>query len=126
MTPKNISTLPLSGYFFDPPEYEHAPGAPRLEVYLAEVSLPDQIIPRSLRLTIKDEDDLENLTLEHPWTQGREYSVALGCILLHGPEQIQIEAFTFGGELRVETQAAYTNCMLTIIEITSATNPIAP
>ena len=113
MTFEPLSLPPLGGYFFDPPEYEHAPGAPRLEVYLADISLPDQIIPRTLRLAVRIENDIEELTIDHPWTQGREFTAGPGCISLHGPLQTQAGAYTFGGCLRIYTQEEYTTCTLT-------------
>ncbi len=57
--------------------------------------------------------DLETLKIVHPWQGQSDFHVIPGRIILRVRPGKTIEAFTFGGELRIEGDEALTTCTIT-------------
>jgi hypothetical protein len=54
----------------------------------------------------------EVLKIRHPWQRGKKYQVIPGVVILKDRVEKTLEAFTFGGDLRIETQNDCTKCSL--------------
>ncbi len=56
---------------------------------------------------VSRDGDLETLTLYHPWPESGAYRVAAGRVILADRKGKVVEAFSFGGALRVEAVAEH-------------------
>ncbi len=56
--------------------------------------------------------DLETLKIDHPWAGQSDYRVLPGRLILHDQLGKTVEAFSFGGDLRIVNSEALTTCTL--------------
>jgi hypothetical protein len=101
------------GYRFSPPESNHAPGGSRLEVLFNDSPTEHHFDPEKLHLNVKSKTGVsESLTIRHPWVYGHTYQALAGSIELTDRFGRKVEAFTFGGSLKIESQDTLTVCIL--------------
>lgn len=104
------------GYHFFPKRYPHAPGYPRLDVDLIDVPTfrhydPEYLdIPVARNTSAGQTPRVEVLKIYHPWTLKGEYKVCAGPVVLTDRVGKEVEAFTFGGDLRIQLEENYTTC----------------
>ena len=102
------------GFIFYPPDHPSDPGHPRLDVFLrAEPTSrhfdPDQVdVP-----TVSELGHIEKLRIQHPWPGPFECRTAPDFITLIDRKGKVVEAFTFGGEMRVVNDGKVTTCTIT-------------
>jgi hypothetical protein len=105
---------PEFGYRYYPSEKEDDLGHPRLDVLLAEVPSGRHFDPERAEFpVVSARNEIQPLAVEHPWTLLNHYRVTAGRIFLYDRLGKVHEAFTYGGELMIETAGAYTRCVYT-------------
>jgi hypothetical protein len=106
------------GYYFFPKRYPHAPGHPRLEVNLIDAPTfqhydPEYLdIPVARHIGAGQTPRVEVLKIYHPWTLKGEYKVCAGPVVLTDRLGKEVEAFSFGGGIRIQMEENYTTCSL--------------
>jgi hypothetical protein len=115
------------GYFYHSREWSSSPGHPRLDVFLRSAPTEKHFDP--VKMTIKvavGGKDIEFIKVQHPWSLLERYHAYPGRVILQDRKGKIVEAFTFGGELRIESEEALTVGMLTspapILELTSTSS----
>lgn len=102
------------GYYFHSREHSDSPGHPRLDVFLRSVPTGKHFDPEKLSLTIASEHrGTESLKIRHPWSWLKQYRACAGRVILQDRKGKKVEAFTFGGDLRIESEETLTTCYLT-------------
>lgn len=102
------------GYYFHPRRYPHAPGHPQLDVVLRPAPTGRHFDPQEIRLkVVSRHGGVEKLTLRHPWGPAKPYRVVAGMVSVRDRKDKVVEAFTFGGDLQVTSDADGTQCVLT-------------
>lgn len=110
----DISHEPDLGYIFFPSELPHHPGHPRLDVILTKVPTERHFDPLKVQFQIvSSPNHVNHLTIHHPWTVGEKYRVAVGRIFIRDRIDKTVEAFSFGGELKIFSDQNRTICALT-------------
>jgi hypothetical protein len=93
------------GYFFHPRERSDSPGHPRLDVFLRSVPTKTHFDPMSMSIHVASEHkNIELLKVHHPWLLRDQYQVCAGRVILQDRNGKNVEAFTFGGNLRIESE----------------------
>jgi hypothetical protein len=116
------------GYRFDPPE-QTTPY--RLSVWLRAAPTGRHYDPESVQcLVTTSPDSVEPLSIEHPWSLANAYQVSAGRIVLSDRKAKPVEAFTFGGQLQIDSTATVTQCTFDstapILPLLDSDSPIAP
>jgi hypothetical protein len=107
---------PLCGlrYIFEPKAYQHAPGFPRLDIFLEDGSAQPETRSPSLEMDIADGiQPITRLTLHHGSAQGERYQVCAGRIVASDDRGDTMKLFTFGGDLCVRREDGFTVCTIT-------------
>lgn len=112
MNEKNAINQPDNGYWFHPSEYESELGHPRLDVFLRSQPAGRFFETHLLKVPIVGRKSLETLHVNHPWTYGEKYRVAPGRVILRDRDDQEVEAFTFGSTLEIDTQDEVTVCYI--------------
>ena len=112
------------GYFFHPRERSGSPGHPQLDVFLRSVPTEKHFDPIKITINVAVESkDIEFIQVHHPWSLLEHYQACSGRVILQDRKGKIVEAFTFGGELRIESKEDVTTGILTspapILELTS-------
>ncbi|MFN2177598.1 MAG: hypothetical protein ACK2U3_16755 [Anaerolineales bacterium] len=97
----------LLNVVFYPPDRKNSPGAPRLDVILRDPSAnqsdgDDFPVRVSMRIAAC-EDSSEISSFSHPWLYGESQQVCAGMMKISTNKKDNISAFTFGGELDIDT-----------------------
>ena len=102
------------GYIFYPPVDPHDPGHPRLDINMRAEPTYRHFDPEHVLINvITTTEGLQSLKLQHPWTGTENYHVFPGRVTMQDRLNETATAFTFGGELTIETQEEKTTCILT-------------
>ncbi|MGD2163619.1 MAG: hypothetical protein PVI81_07440 [Anaerolineales bacterium] len=101
------------GYYFHPPEGEPEWGSPQLDVNLRTNPTVKHYDPEYLRLQTVDRDNhIEHSKIYHPWPGRNKIQVTIGDVILRDRTEKTVEAFTFGGFLKIEQSDKCTNCSI--------------
>ncbi len=125
MSTTNNPHEPKFGYRFSRSESGDTSSDSCFDVFINECPTEHHFDPEELYLHVKSKSNaIESLTIRHPWVHGSNYQVLAGSIELTDRYGKQEEAFTFGGNLKIESQDTVTICNLKspapILEISSA------
>jgi hypothetical protein len=106
------------GYCFYPRRYPNAPGHPRLDIVLRPAPTEQHFDPEWVTLHVLSDRGVpgvfEKLTVRHPWRWPcRRYRLVAGLVTWGDRKGEEVAAFSFGGALAIESEAAYTTCILT-------------
>lgn len=102
------------GYYFHTREYSDSPGHPRIDILLRSAPTGKHFDPEKLFITIASEQrGAELLGVNHPWSGQEQYRACAGRVILRDRKGKKVEAFTFGGDLRIESEGKLTACVLT-------------
>ena len=111
---QTLSTEYDLGYIFYPPANPCDPGHPRLDINMRAEPTYRHFDPEHVLVNvISASEGLQNLKLQHPWTGTENYHVFPGRVTMQDRLNETATAFTFGGELTIETQEEKTTCILT-------------
>ena len=114
MTQQDVPVGMELGYFFHPRERPNAPGHPQLDVLMRSVPTEKHFDPEQLSLTVASEHrGTEFLRVHHPWSWLEQYRACAGRVILQDRKGKKVGAFTFGGDLRIESEEMLTACFLT-------------
>lgn len=100
------------GYCFHPPTAEHNLGYPQLDVVIRPTPTGEHFDPESVTCLVATVNGSSKLRVAHPWTQDDVYRVCAGEIDIEDVRQQHVKAFTFGGELRLDSDARRTVCQI--------------
>jgi hypothetical protein len=102
------------GYTLYPPRRPHEPGYPRLDVILRATPTGQHFDPLRVHLDIVTANqDVNRLTVEHPWSDLDDYMVCAGHVNLIDHKGKHLDAFTFGGALHIQNEEEHTLMVLT-------------
>jgi hypothetical protein len=115
------------GYFFHPREWSDSPGHPRLDVFLRSTPTKEHFDPMKMTLNVTSEHkNIELLKVHHPWSLREQYQACAGRVILQDRRGKKVEAFTFGGDLQIESEEELTIGALTspapILELISTSS----
>ena len=114
MTQQDVPVGMELGYFFHHRERPNAPGHPQLDVLMRSVPTEKHFDPEQLSLTVASEHrGTEFLRVHHPWSWLEQYRVCAGRVILKDRKDKKVGAFTFGGDLHIESEEMLTTCFLT-------------
>lgn len=98
------------GYEFDLPKSAARPVHHRLTVWIRPVPTEHHFDPETLSCPAASGD---TVIVRHPWTEGAGFRVRIGLLQLKDRKNKVVEAFSFGGALRIESQESETRCDFT-------------
>jgi len=110
----DLTHEPDLGYIFYSPETPHHPGHPRLDVIIPATPTYRHFDPQKVRFqVVSPAGGIAQMTIHHPWTFGKTYHVCAGRIFVTDRVPKLVEAFSFGGELQILSDAEHTVCAFT-------------
>lgn len=102
------------GYRYFPEAYAGAPGSPRLDIFLRAQPTGRHFDPVEARFLVASAHGVEHLTVRRVWHGSDDpICVCADRVILRDHRGKVEEAFTFGGELRIQPGDALTTCSLT-------------
>lgn len=102
------------GYIYYPSKQKEKLDHPRLDVILSQNPSDMHFDPEKVEFRIvASRDEIQTLTVEHPWTFQKNYRVTAGKVILRNRQNKSHEAFTYGGELNIQVDDQQTICSLT-------------
>ncbi len=102
-----MTNIPDLGYQLAEPRYHHAPGYPRVDVYIRTAPSYHHFDPEAVNLVVcnpvsgGEARAAQSLTIYHPWSGEKHYQVLPGPIDMVDREGHKRDIFTFGGQLTV-------------------------
>ena len=113
MTEKKESIEPKYGYLFISPPNSQSPGAERLEIYIHKTPTNHHFDPLKVRLRVASAQTIsEPIVIHHPWQFETSFQVVAGVIEIMDRKGKKVEAFSFGGQLTIDSQDSTTTCVL--------------
>jgi hypothetical protein len=100
------------GYCFHPPVAEHDLGHPQLDVVIRPTPTGEHFDPESVTCLVATANGSAKLHVTHPGTQETAYRICAGEIDIEDGRHEHVRAFTFGGELRIDSDARRTVCQI--------------
>jgi hypothetical protein len=101
------------GYLFDGRQHSSALGCLELEVNLYARPTKQHFDPEEAIFPVVGlQGEITHQVIVHPWHAGKTYRVCVGRIILRDRLGKTVEAFSFGGELAIAVEQAYTGCLL--------------
>ena len=101
------------GYSLSTSDDPAAPDDCQLKIVLRPSPTEQHFDPEIVTCSIASAaGSVEGLRVHHPWLLGPTYRVCAGHVILQDRKGRQVTAFTFGGELRIESTEARTICRL--------------
>jgi hypothetical protein len=88
-------------------------GYQRLEVNLQSDPTGQHYDPESLRVRIVDLDKrIDHVRIYHPWRGRERFQIVIDEVVLRDRKDKVVEAFTFGGQLSIQSDDQCTHCSL--------------
>ena len=101
------------GFIFYPRDDPQSIGYSRLDVTLRSRPTEKHFDPEEFRLRVASEGGgIEYLYVNHPWVGEEQYRVCVGHLAFRDRKNKFINAYTFGGDLRIETNKDKNKCVL--------------
>jgi hypothetical protein len=113
MVENNQDQLPEIGYLYHYPNLDHPEEKFRLDIFVT--SEPTRLhfdVLRAHFMVEKEPDQSDKLSVKHPWIFEREAHVCPGLVVMEDKAGKKEEAFTFGGQLTIQSREFYTVCNL--------------
>jgi hypothetical protein len=102
------------GYYFHPLSQSGTHGHSQLDINIYSEPTEKHFDPIRVHLfVVKADQDLERVTISHPWTGASPLRVGPGRVLLQDYRDKVVQAFSFGGEMEITNHSLYTSCHLT-------------
>ena len=127
MAKKSESTLPKIGYLYHYPQINHPTDNFRLDIFISSIPTEQHFDVKRAHFFVKPlEGETEYLTITHPWDFEKTARICAGVVVMEDRKGKKEEAFTFGGNLKIESRDLQTVCILVspapILEISGATS----
>ena len=101
------------GYLFSPPCYHDHPCHQQLDIAIHAMPSLHHSDPKSAQFPIISTFwGFEAIKVCHPWQRVTDYRVVAGFVIMKDCIEKTVEAFTFGGNLVIETKNECTVCSL--------------
>lgn len=101
------------GYYFHPRKDPRSPGYPQLDITIRDRPTRGYFDTEKVQVSVVGTAGaIEVQTICHPWPWQVKHRVAAGRVIMTGRDEEIVEAFTFGGDLSVESQADRTLCTI--------------
>ncbi len=101
------------GFWFYPPKSKLAPGSNRLDIVLRETPSGSFFHAQWVQFTARTpHNTLGTIRIHHPWVFEDSYQVLPGFFEIYNEKDEKVEAFTLGGNLKVEQHVNSTLCTL--------------
>lgn len=101
------------GYLFSPPCHHDHPCHRQLDIAIHAIPTLQHYDPESARFPVfSDFRGFEYTKVHHPWRRIKNCRVIPGMVIMKDRVGKTVEAFTFGGNLHIETENEYTRCSL--------------
>ena len=100
------------GYTFHLPREPQAIGYSQLDVVIRPAPTGEHFDPESFACLTTRGSEPARLHVTHPWTEAIAYRVCAGEIDMEDARHEHVKAFTFGGELRIDSDARRTVCRI--------------
>ena len=100
------------GYCFHPPLDAYAIGHPQLDVVIRPAPTGEHFDPASFVCPVISGGAASRLHVMYPWTQETAFHVCAGEITVENARHDRVTGFTFGGTLRIDSDARRTVCQL--------------
>jgi hypothetical protein len=100
------------GYCFHPPQGVHDIGHPQLDVVIRPAPTGEHFDPEAVTCLIATASGSAKLHITHPWSQEIAYRLCAGEIDIEDMRGEHVKAFTFGGELRLDSDVRRTVCQI--------------
>ncbi|NOQ40202.1 MAG: hypothetical protein GQ562_07760 [Anaerolineales bacterium] len=126
MAKKQDSTLPKIGYLYHYPQLDHPTDKFRLDIFISSIPSEHHCdVLRAHFVVRTPEGTMDRFKVTQPWNHEKTARVCAGVVIMEDRKGKKEEAFTFGGQLRIESQDLQTVCILVspapILEISGAT-----
>ena len=123
---KEENVLPKIGYLYHYPRLDHPTDNFQLDIFVSSTPTEEHFDVEHVHFFVKaSQERVEKITLLHPWTLQKTAHVCAGKIIMEDRNKEKKEAFTFGGELKIENQTAHTSCVFLssapILDLSDAT-----
>jgi hypothetical protein len=113
MTETKNEIQPKIGYLFYYPDLDHPTDNFRLDVFVSDVVTEQHFDVFKANFPVQNpKTGIKPLTIKHPWHGHKEAHVCAGLTILEDRKGKKEEAFTFGGQLSLDTQESQTVCRL--------------
>lgn len=128
MSQENNRAGPKFGYLFHYPRFDHPDEKFRLDLHITSEPTNRHFDVLRVDFSVMSESgQMNQLKVSHPWYFETKAAVCIGRIVMEDRKRVKIEeAFSFGGNLVIETQPEQTDCILTstapILDISAATS----
>jgi hypothetical protein len=127
MVEKSERKLPKIGYLYHYPKLDHPTEKFRLDIFVSSVPTEQHFDVLRAHFFVKTaHESIARLTVTHPWNYEKSARVCAGVVIMEDRKGKKEEAFTFGGQLKIEGKEQQTVCNLvspaTILEISRATS----
>ncbi len=118
--------LPEIGYLYHYPRLDRKTENFRLDIFVSSTPTEKHFdVQHAYFFVKKEKGAMEKLIVIHPWTYKKNEQVCAGVVIMEDRNKEKKEAFSFGGELSIETRKAQSICVLTspapILNISDAT-----
>jgi hypothetical protein len=101
------------GYLLHGRLHPSALGFPELTVNITSQPIGLHFDPEQAVFPVVDPlEQIEHLTVFHPWHQAKTFRVCAGRIVLRDRRNETIEIYSFGGELEITVEKSHTKCLL--------------
>ncbi len=101
------------GYYFHPRKDPRSPGYPQLDITIRDRPTGGYFDTEKVQVSVVGTAGaIEVQTICHPWPWQGKHRIVAGRVIMTGRDEEIVEAFTFGGDLSVESQADRTLCTI--------------
>jgi hypothetical protein len=102
------------GYYFHPLPQPGTHAYSQLDINIYSDPTGKHFDPIRVHLFVfKADQDLERVTISHPWAGPSLLRVGPGRVILQDYRDKMVTAFSFGGEMEITNYSLYTSCQLT-------------
>ena len=118
--------LPKIGYLYHYPRLDRSTGNFRLDIFVSSVPTEQHFdVQHAHFFIITPEETTERLSISHPWSYKKDAQVCAGVVVMEDRHKEKKEAFTFGGNLTIESYKTHTLCSIVssapILELSDST-----
>lgn len=124
---KSENALPKIGYLYHYPNLDDDTDTFRLDIFISSIPTEQHFDVLRVHIDVTNTDGtVECMTIKHPWYYEKTARVCPGVVILEDRKGKKEEAFTFGGQLKIEMMESQTKCTLVssapILEISAASH----